>query len=133
MLSTSASKDVYKRFLRPDASDAQLLAVGRGSAVAGGISGVVLATYLDTVIGALTVFYSLLVVTLFVPILAGLYTRRATERDALAAIAAGVVTLFVLRVGLIGLPAWVDPTLGGIVMGAAACAATMLLRSSSDR
>jgi SSS family solute:Na+ symporter len=129
MLSTSASKDVYKRFLRPEASDAQLLAVGRGSAVAGGISGVVLAMYLDTVIGALTVFYSLLVVTLFVPILAGLYTRRATERDALAAIAAGVVTLFVLRVGLIGLPAWVDPTLGGIVMGAAACAATILLRA----
>ena len=76
MISTSASKDLYKRFLVPDASDAQLLRMARLTAVAGGAIGVLLAILLDTVIGALTIFYSLLVVTLFVPILGGLYTRR---------------------------------------------------------
>jgi SSS family solute:Na+ symporter len=118
MLSTSASKDVYKRFLNPAATDAQLLRVGRLTAVAGGVTGVVLSIFLQTVIGALTVFYSLLVVTLAVPIVGGLYVTKAGEREALAAIAAGVVTLGVLRAAS-PLP-WLDPTLGGIVAGAVA-------------
>jgi SSS family solute:Na+ symporter len=57
MLATSASKDIYKRFIAPGATDAQLLKFGRGAAVAGGIQGVLLAMWLDTVIGALTIFY----------------------------------------------------------------------------
>jgi SSS family solute:Na+ symporter len=120
MLSTSASQDVYKRFLAPGANDAQLLRVGRLTALGGGALGVVMATWLDTVIGALTVFYSLLVVTLFVPILGGLYVRQALEREALAAIVVGVITLFVLRIGSFGWTAGLDPTLSAIVMAAAA-------------
>ena len=40
-----------------------------------------LAIVLETVIGAVTIFYSLLVVTLFVPVLGGLYVaaRRRTR------------------------------------------------------
>jgi SSS family solute:Na+ symporter len=128
MLSTSASKDIYKRFLNPHASDRQLLFVGRATAVAGGAAGIVLAVWLDTVIGALTVFYSLLVVTLFVPILGGLFSKRAGEGAALASIAAGVLTLLALRVGLFGAPTGVDPALGGIVAAAAAFAAALLFR-----
>jgi SSS family solute:Na+ symporter len=120
MLSTSAANDVYKRFVNPAASDGQLLRIGRLAAVGGGVIGVALAMLLDTVIGALTVFYSLLVVTLFVPVLGGLFSRRAAERDALAAIAAGVLTLLVLRIGLFGAPAWLDPTLCGIIAAGAA-------------
>jgi solute:Na+ symporter, SSS family len=133
MLSTSAAKDVYKRFMNPAATDAQLLRVGRLTAVAGGVTGVVLSIFLDTVIGALTIFYSLLVVTLAVPIVGGLYVARASERAALAAIAAGVVTLFVVRVlpwidpplAAAGTLRWLDPTLFGIVAGAVAFAAAM--------
>ena len=123
MLSTSASKDIYKRFIAPEASDAQLLRVARMSALGGGVAGVLLAIWLQTVIGALTIFYSLLVVTLFVPILGGLYVQRARERDALAAIAAGVMTLFVVRLGLAGRYGWLDPTLAGVIAAAAVFAA----------
>ena len=73
MISTSASQDVYKRFIAPQATDARLLRVGRVTALAGGAAGVLLAVWFDTVIRAITIFYSLLVVTLFVPILGGLY------------------------------------------------------------
>jgi SSS family solute:Na+ symporter len=120
MISTSASKDFYKRFLRPEASDAELLRVARLAAVAGGMVGVLLAIVLQTVIGALTIFYSLLVVTLFVPILGGLYTGRARSSAALAAIAAGVLTLIVVRTGMAGAYRWLDPTLAGIIAAAVA-------------
>jgi SSS family solute:Na+ symporter len=117
MISSSASKDLYKRFINPGASDARLLQVGRRITVAGGIVGVLLAVTLDTVIGAVTVFYSLLVVTLLVPVLGGLYVKRAGSREALAAIAAGVGALFAIRL-LGGGIAWLDPTLAGICAAA---------------
>jgi SSS family solute:Na+ symporter len=125
MLSTSASQDVYKRFVAPGASDAQLLRIGRLTALCGGALGVVLATMLETVLGALTIFYSLLVVTLFVPILGGLYVRRAGEREALCALAAGVITLFVFWIGWFGWTHGLDPTLSAIVAAAAVFVASM--------
>jgi len=128
MLSTSASKDLYKRFINRDASDAQLLRVGRGAAVAGGIVGVLLSIWLQTVIGAITVFYSLLVVTLFVPIIGGLYVRRAGSREAIAAVAAGVLTLIVVRFGAAGTYPWVDPALSGIAASAVAFFAVLATR-----
>jgi len=126
MLSTSASQDVYKRFVAPDASDRELLRVARATAVAGGAVGVLLAIVLQTVISALTIFYSLLVVTLFVPILGGLYVSRARGSDALAAIVAGVVTMFAVRLGVMGQALWLDPTLAGLA--AAIAAFTIALR-----
>jgi SSS family solute:Na+ symporter len=127
MISTSASQDVYKRFINPQASDRQLLRVGRATAVGGGAAGVVLSILLGTVIGALTIFYSLLVVTLFVPILGGLFTRRAGSRDALSAIAAGVAALLVVGYVVPARPAWMDPALMGLLAAAAAFAVSMAL------
>jgi len=128
MLSTSASKDLYKRFLNPAASDAQLLRVGRATAVAGGAVGVLLSIWLQTVIGAITVFYSLLVVTLFVPVIGGLYVSRAQSREALAAVVAGVATLAVVRFGVAGAYPWVDPALSGIIASAVAFFAVLATR-----
>jgi SSS family solute:Na+ symporter len=127
MISSSASQDVYKRFVNPAASDQQMLRVGRATAVVGGIAGVLLSIVLQTIIGALVVFYSLLVVTLFVPVLGGLYTRRAGTREALAAIAAGVVTLAVVRFWIARSP-WLDPALAGIGAAAAAFTGVLLMR-----
>jgi len=129
MLSSSASKDIYKRFINPQASDRQLLRVGRTTAVAGGAIGVILAILLQSVIGAVSVFYQLLVVTLLVPVLGGLYTRRAQAGDALAAIAAGVTTLFAFRYGGAGL----NPTLAGILAAATVFCVAMFSRRPPPR
>jgi len=128
MLSTSAAQDVYKRFVAPQASDAQLLRVARATAVAGGTIGVLLAIVLQTVIGALTIFYSLLVVTLFVPILGGLYVRRARASDALGAIVAGVVSMFAVRFGVLGQAPWLDPTLAGLTAATVVFTVAILVR-----
>ena len=132
MISTSASQDLYKRFLNPAASDQQLLRVGRATAVAGGVVGVLLSIVLDTIIGALVVFYSLLVVTLFVPVLGGLYSRRPGTPEALAAIAAGVTTLLVVRFGVAARTTWLDPSLSGIVAAAVAFLVVLLIRRRAE-
>lgn len=132
MLSTSTSQDLYKRFINPSASDSQLLLVARSTAVAGGIIGIILSIVLQSVIGAIVIFYSLLVVTLFVPIVGGLYTKRAGTAAALAAIAAGVTTMLALQFAVADRPRWLDPATAGIVAAAVAFAlAAPLGRKSS--
>jgi SSS family solute:Na+ symporter len=101
--------------------------MGRRVTVAGGLVGVLLAIVMETVIGAVGIFYSLLVVTLFVPVVGGLYVGRAGAREALAAIIAGVTTLFAVRLFGNGSP-WFDPTLMGIC-----AAATVFLAFVSSR
>jgi SSS family solute:Na+ symporter len=118
MISTSASKDLYKRYLNPAATDAELLRVARIAAVAGGALGVLLSITLSTIVSAMTVFYSLLAVSLFVPVLGGLLSRRAGSAEALGAIAAGVVTLLVVRFGVAARSPWLDPTLTGLAAAA---------------
>ena len=124
MLATSLSQDLYKRFLKPSASDAELLRVARAASVAGGIGGVLLALRLPTVIDALAIFYTLLGVSLFVPVVGGLYTRRAGTPEALASIAAGIGGALTMRWLPHPVRWWLDP---GVVGLAAAASAFMLM------
>jgi len=124
MLSTSLSEDLYRRFLRPDAPDRQVLAVARIGSVAGGLLGTGLAILVGSVIESMTIFYSLLGVSLFVPIVAGLHTERPGASAALAAIAAGVIGYLGARFDLLGQPlAAAHPNLVGLLLSAAAYAA----------
>ena len=97
MLATSLSQDLYRRFINPGASEARVLAVARGAALGGGILGVALALWIPTVIEGLSIFYALLGVSLFVPLVAGLHTQRAGAPEALASIVAGVATMLAVR------------------------------------
>lgn len=131
MLATSLSQDLYKRFLRPHATDQQLLRVARGASVVGGIGGVILAMQLPTVTDALGIFYSLLGVSLFVPIVGGLVSKRAGSTEAIASVAAGIVT----RLSVVSLTGgrgfgWVDPTLAGIAAGTVAFVLVLLVRNA---
>jgi solute:Na+ symporter, SSS family len=90
MLTTSLSQDLYKRFVAPAADERRVLLVVRLTTILAGAAGTALAIVSPTVIGALSIFYTLLGVSLFVPIIGGLYVRRSTTVEALAAIAAGV-------------------------------------------
>jgi SSS family solute:Na+ symporter len=122
MLSTSLSQDLYKRFVNPGASDGRLLSVARAAALLGGVCGVALAVLLPpSVIGALSIFYSLLAVSLFVPVVGGLFVPRAGRREALAAIAAGLTVRLGLQAFNNGRGFGVlDPTLLGTLAAAAA-------------
>lgn len=89
-LTTSLSQDFYKRFVNPNTTDKQLLLVTRGTAIVGGLAGVAIALVAAGVVSALSIFYTIMGVSLFVPIIAGLYSSQSTSIDALAAIIAGM-------------------------------------------
>jgi SSS family solute:Na+ symporter len=116
MLTTSLSQDLYKRFVNPSATDARVLLVTRLTAFVSGAASVALALILGSILNALTIFYTLLGVSLFVPIIAGLYVPRAGTPDALAAIACGVAAMLALQLTTAGRGIWgVTPALAGIV------------------
>jgi SSS family solute:Na+ symporter len=122
MLSTSLGNDLYRSFIRPEASEAELVRVARWAAVACGGLAAGLAILLPTVIAALTIFYSLLTAALLLPLIAGLYARRVTGPGAVATIIVSVATTFILEmtIGSPGLggfpPLLVGIATGGIVM-----------------
>jgi SSS family solute:Na+ symporter len=129
MLSTSLSQDLYRGFVNPRASDTRVLSVARWAAVAGGTLGVLLAVVFSTVIGALSIFYTVLSVSLFVPIVAGLYLRRVGTPEALAAIGAGIAALAAAQLGTGGLRLGpFPPVVVGLLSAAAACALVLALR-----
>ncbi len=113
MLSTSLSEDLYKRFVKPEASDRDVLRVARWAAVLGGGTAVGLALGLPSVIGALSVFYTLLGVSLFVPLVAGLHSRRPGPPEEMAAIGVGVAVVVAAKLsGISGDFAWYATWLG---------------------
>jgi SSS family solute:Na+ symporter len=129
MLSTSASQDLYRRFLHPGATDAQVLRVARATAVAGGLAGVALAVVFEAILTALSIFYTVLSVTLFAPILMGLYVRRAGTAEAAASIAVGVGTTLVVMVASGGRGyGTFTPALCGILASAAGAALILAVR-----
>jgi SSS family solute:Na+ symporter len=119
MLATSGARDFYRGILRPKATDAEVLTVARGLAVFGGIVGFGLTFYMDTVVGAITVFYQLMIVTLFAPILGGLVLPKAGRWSALASMLVGVATLITAYLATGGAGwGWAAPHFVGLIASA---------------
>ena len=95
MLAGSLTNDLYKRFINPDISDKNLLLASRVTSLLCGVLGVLLALKLESIISALTIFYSLMSVSLAAPLIFGLFTKRASNYGALLAAGLGIaLTLF---------------------------------------
>lgn len=136
MLATSLSQDLYKRFVKPDATDAQVLGVARFASVLGGALGIAVAMMSKTIVDALGVFYTLLAVSLFVPIIAGLYWRRARAVDAIAAIAGGVAAVVAVQFLNDGKPIgiWTPAMLGlSVAVGAFVIVSLVVSRGRVSR
>jgi SSS family solute:Na+ symporter len=126
MLSTSLSQDLYKRFVNPAADDARVLQVARAATLLCGLLGTGLALVSADVIGTLTIFYTLLGVSLFVPIVAGLYAPRTSSAGAIASIGAGVGGMLGMQLATAG-AGWsvVTPALAGLLCAVGAWAISL--------
>jgi solute:Na+ symporter, SSS family len=133
MLSTSLSQDLYKRVVNRRASPGQVLRVARIAALVGGSAGMLLAIFVvSEIIDALTVFYSIIGATLLVPVVGGLFVPRARTRDALVAIATGMIAFLIIRFGT-DRTGWLNPNLWGLVSSALGFAASLALSRGSTR
>ena len=127
MLSTSLSQDLYKRIVKPDATPSQVLRVARIAALVGGTAGMLLAIFVvKEIIDALAVFYSIIGATLLVPVVGGLFVRRAGSREALAAIVVGMAGFLAIKF-LTAATGWLNPNLWGLVSSAAGFLASLLM------
>jgi SSS family solute:Na+ symporter len=120
MLSTSLSQDLYRRFLAPAAEDAHILQVARWSAGVAAAAGLGMALVLPTVVDALKIFYSVLTVALFVPVVGALLWTRPTTIEALSSMAVGLSAMLVAYLasggaGVAGVPPVVAGLLGASV------------------
>src|SRR6266550_1929424 len=134
MLTTSLSQDFYKRVLRPSASDDEVLRLARWTAVASGAAGTMLAIALGSVVNALTIFYTLIGVSLFVPILAGLFVPRTSSTGALATMVAGVCAALAVHAATGG-PGWglVTPAIAGLASAALVWVITLMVPRHEKR
>jgi SSS family solute:Na+ symporter len=125
MLATSLSRDLYQAVLRPRATDAELLRVGRAAAGAGGAFGVVLAVVLPSVASALKLFYGVMTAALFMPLVFGMLSSRPGARRARAAIVVSILTTGGLHLAMQGarhgvwLPSVLGVALAGLVFASA--------------
>lgn len=99
MLSTSLSIDLYKTFLNPQVKQEALLKVSRLTTFIAGIAGIGLAIALPSVISAVTIFYGLLAVALFIPFILGLYWRRMNSTAAIASIVTAILADLAVQFG----------------------------------
>jgi SSS family solute:Na+ symporter len=77
-----------------------------------------------SVIEALSTFYAVMVVTLFVPLIAGLYSRQTSRRQGLASLA-GIPVLALVHLSTDGAGyGAVTPVIAGVLASALAYAAT---------
>lgn len=134
MLATSLSRDLYKRFLDPEASDSRVLLVARLAAIAGGTGGVLFALVSESIVDSLVIFYSLVGVTLFVPVLAGLYRDTVAAAQAFGAFGAGIGAMLLARLWhpepMLG---FITPNLLGLLAAAAAFILAGLSRGARAR
>jgi SSS family solute:Na+ symporter len=130
MLTTSLSQDLYKRFLAPDAGDERVLRVAQTATLVSGSIGVAVATTDVNILTVVSIFYTLLTVSLVVPIIGGLFLPRLTARDALTSILAGVSAMLIIQLSTHG-RGWglVTPALGGLVVAMLASGASHALVS----
>jgi SSS family solute:Na+ symporter len=91
--STNVSRDIYERFINPNASEGAKLSVQRAFVVLFGGLGLVLLTQFQTVLSMALYAYSLVGASLTPALLAAFLWKRVTPQGGVACIAGGLVTI----------------------------------------
>jgi len=132
MLATSLSQDLYRRFLRPDAPDRDVLRVARWSALAGGGFGILIALVTPTIVGALSFFYAMIGATLFIPVLVGLHARVNRSAEVTASILAGAAAVLTVQFTLGNAPGRIlTPATVGLLSASLTYVVAVILRRRS--
>jgi len=96
--STNISRDIYERFMDPQASDQRKLLVQRLSIVVFGIMGIILLDYFPTVLSMALYAYSLVGASLTPALMAAFLWRRVTPQGGVACIAGGLLSIVGIKI-----------------------------------
>lgn len=96
--STNVSRDIYQRFINPDATEKQKVNLQRVTIIAFGALGIVLLTQFTTVLEMALYAYSLVGASLTPALLACFLWKRVTAQGGVACIAGGLVSIVGIRV-----------------------------------
>ena len=132
MITTSVARDVVEPLSGGRLRDATLLAWARRTAVAAGGAGILLARWFRSILSALGFFYSLLTLTLFVPLLVGLFWNRPGQGIALAAIGCSLAAAGLSLMAPDALGGWLQPVPAGIAASAAVYGIRAILGTRGD-
>ena len=106
-LTTTFTKDLYKTFINPAIEDHKLLKMSRLVTFAAGILGVGMAVLLPNIITALSIFYSLMSVSLTAPLLFGLFSKRPSVAAAFSSAISGIILTVYLQFCNMGKGLWI--------------------------
>ena len=123
MITTSVVRDVIEPLTGKQANDASLLSLARRAAVVAGAVGILLAQWFQSILAALSFFYSLLTITLFVPLIAGLFWKRPGQGTALVAMVASLGAAGMAHLAPTPMGSWIGPVPVGIAAASAVFAA----------
>jgi len=99
-------KDLYQSFIEPEAEDKKLLNLSIGTTVAIGVLALVAALTIQGIVELLIYSYDIYTSGVFVPLLLGIYWKRATKEGALLGMIAGSLTAVVGITGLVSFSYW---------------------------
>ncbi|MCT8978777.1 sodium:solute symporter family protein [Clostridium sp. CX1] len=100
MLTTSFTNDIYKTFFKPKTTDIELLKLSRYVTFICGVLGVGMSLLLPNIITALSIFYTLMSVSLTAPLLFGIFSNRPTAAAASVSAILGVAVTIILTFGI---------------------------------
>jgi SSS family solute:Na+ symporter/sodium/proline symporter len=98
--STNVSRDIYQRFINPEATERQMLSLQRAFIVLFGALGIVLLTQFTTVLQMALYAYSLVGASLTPALLAAFLWKRVTPQGGVACIGGGLGTI--IGIGILG-------------------------------
>ncbi len=114
----TVSRDVA-RLIKPSLSERMGLLTARIAVVAIGIFGITFALLMKGIFDMMLLSFAIFIAVGFIPTMAALFWKKATNAGAIASMFGGGVTVVALY-GLkftVGLPDWIEPIAGALVVG----------------
>ena len=127
-----ASRDLYERFINPQATEIQMVGVSRGLVLAIAVIGYVVALYEPPPVFGIVVFATTVLGSAFLPAyVCAVWWRKANAPGALASIIAGAVVSFDWQYADLASQTQLDPMLVGVMASTAAMIVVSLLTQRS--
>jgi SSS family solute:Na+ symporter/sodium/proline symporter len=124
---TAIVRDIYQRFLRPQASEKSLVWLLRGLVVALGALAYVISTYSEAFLSVALRAYTIYGAGVTPSLVAAFLWRRATAAGAVSSMVTGVTVTLVWEFGGVGARAGIDPVLPALALSVGVLIAVSLL------